>query len=86
MPTAGLRGWLVPGVLATLVLLAIGLSLGRGLLQGERAAYERGVAIATLYYHCRGAFPSARYLERAFSWGDPKTCAEIQQVDEKPKP
>ncbi|MFM8551494.1 MAG: hypothetical protein ACKOCD_04150 [Nitrospiraceae bacterium] len=84
MQASELRGWLLSGLLVTVMLLAIGLSLGRGLLEGERTAYERGAALARLHHHCRGTFPSAQYVARAFSWGDPKTCAEIQKIDVQP--
>jgi hypothetical protein len=70
-------------VLITVVLMTIGLMLGRGLLKGEREAYERGAAVARLYYECRAAFPSTYYLDLAFSKGDPATCAEVERVDAK---
>jgi hypothetical protein len=79
-----LKSWLLSGALVTLVLVAVGLSFGRGLLQNERGAYERGAAVAALHYACRGLFPSTGYVERAFSWGDPKTCSDIEKIDAHP--
>jgi hypothetical protein len=77
-----LRSWIVPGVLLTTIILAIGLFLGRSYLQSERVAYERGAAIAALHFHCRGTFPTASYLTRTFALGDPTTCADVHRMDD----
>lgn len=86
MQPRDVRSWLLSGVLVTGMLLAMGLSFGQGLLRDERAAYERGAAFAALHHHCRGVFPSAGYADRAFSWGDPKTCADLRKIDERRQP
>ncbi|MDE3118559.1 MAG: hypothetical protein KGL03_06025 [Nitrospirota bacterium] len=80
------RGWLVPGLLVTVILLAMGLAFGRGLLQGERDAYERGVAMTVLHQQCRGSVPTPEYVDRAFAWGDPKSCADLQRIEEPRRP
>lgn len=80
------RSWLVPGVLVTVILLAMGLAFGRGLLQGERDAYERGVAMTVLHQQCRGSVPTSEYVDRAFAWGDPKSCADLQRIEEPRRP
>lgn len=83
MPLLRLRGWIVPGLLLTSLLLGIGLLLGESVLQNERAAYERGAALAALHFHCRGTFPAASDLVRIYSLGDPKTCAGLDRLDER---
>lgn len=83
MRSLQLRSWIIPGLLLTAILVGIGLFLGQSYLQSERAAYERGAAIAARYFECRGTFPSAPFLARAFSLGEPKTCADIHKMDER---
>jgi hypothetical protein len=83
MPVLQLRSWIVPGLLLTSLLVGIGLLLGQSFLQNERAAYERGAAIAALHFHCRGTFPAAADLARIFSLGGPKTCTDLDKMDER---
>ncbi len=85
-PPPDFRGWFVPGVLVAVILLAIGLAFGRGLLQGERNAYERGVAMTALHQQCRGSAPTSEYVDRAFAWGDPKSCADLQKIEAQRRP
>lgn len=83
MPPLQLRRRILPGLLLTLLLVGIGLFLGQSYLRSERAAYERGAAVAALYFRCRGAFPAAAFLARAFSLGELKTCADLHRMDER---
>ncbi|MBI4401325.1 MAG: hypothetical protein HY581_06820 [Nitrospirae bacterium] len=76
------QGGVVTGLLLATFLVGIGLFVGQGLLKSERDAYERGAWIAVIHSQCRGNFPSPAYLSKAFKWGDPKTCDEVQKINE----
>lgn len=82
MDGKGVKAGIVAGLLVVTFLISIGLFLGRGVLKSERDAYERGAWIAILYAKCRGTFPTEAFLNYAFSWGDPRTCEELQEIDE----
>ncbi len=86
MQATWLRHAVMAGLVMIIVLMGIGFLAGRGLVRYERDAYERGARLAAVYFGCRGAFPSPRYLERAFTWGDPTSCAEVDKADEPKKP
>ena len=86
MQATWLRHAVMAGLVVIVVLMGIGFLTGRGLIGYERDAYERGARLASVYFECRGIFPSPQYLERAFTWGDPKNCAEVDKVDEPKKP
>jgi len=75
------RGGVIAGLLLVTMLVVIGLFVGQSLVRTEREAYERGVRMAVMHARCRGGVPSADYIGRAFAWGDPKTCEEVQQID-----
>ena len=81
MPLTHLQSGVIAGLLLTMMLVVIGLFVGQSLLKTEREAYERGVRMAVMHSRCRGAPPSAEYVARAFAWGDPKTCEEVQKID-----
>jgi len=76
-----LQGGVIAGLLLTTMLVVIGLFVGQSLLKTEREAYERGVQMAAMHSRCRGTLPSADYVTRAFAWGDPKTCEDVQKID-----
>jgi hypothetical protein len=78
-----LRRRMLSGFLLTSILVGIGLFLGQSYLRSERAAYERGAALAALHFSCRGTFPSAAYLGRTFSLGAPKTCADLDMREDR---
>jgi hypothetical protein len=75
------RTEILAGLFITLVLLAIGSLVGQGILRTEQDAYERGARAAIMHSVCRGSLPTLSYLQRAFHWGDPQTCEEVQQLD-----
>ncbi|MGH7236461.1 MAG: hypothetical protein ACREIO_08765 [Nitrospiraceae bacterium] len=81
MPLTHLQSGVIAGLLLTTMLVVIGLFVGQSLLKTEREAYERGVRMAAMHAQCRGTLPSAEYVTRAFTWGDPKTCEEVQRID-----
>ena len=81
MPLTHLQSGVMAGLLLTTMLVVIGVFVGQSLLKTEREAYERGVRMVGMHSRCRGTLPSAEYVMRAFAWGDPKTCEEIQQID-----
>lgn len=81
MQPAQIKAGVIAGLLVITLLIAIGVFLGRGLVKAERAAFERGVQLAALYYHCRGTFPEPAFLDQAFSWGAPKTCGDVDSVE-----
>jgi hypothetical protein len=76
-----LQSGVIAGLLLTTMLVVIGLFVGQSLLKTERQAYERGVRMAAMHSRCRGTLPAADYITRAFAWGDPKTCEEVQKID-----
>jgi hypothetical protein len=78
----GYKAGIIAGLLLVTLLISLGLFLGRGVLKSERDAYERGAWIAGLYAKCRGTFPTEAFLTHAFAWGDPRTCEELQEIDE----
>lgn len=82
MQPAQMKAGLIAGILVITLLIAIGVFAGRGLVKVERAAFERGAQVAALYYQCRQTFPKGAFLEEAFSWGDPKTCEDVDSVEE----
>ncbi len=82
MQPAQMKAGLTAGILVITLLIAIGVFVGKGLVKAERAAYERGAQLAALYYQCRQTFPRPAFLEEAFSWGDPKTCEDVDSVEE----
>ncbi len=81
MPLTHFQSGVIAGLLLVTMLIVIGLFVGQSLLKTEREAYERGVRMAVMHARCRGTFPSAAYVARAFGWGDPKTCEEVQKID-----
>jgi len=81
MPLTHWQSGVIAGLLLTTMLVVIGLFVGQSLLKTEREAYERGVRMAVMHSRCRGTFPPAGYVARAFAWGDPKTCEEVQKLD-----
>ncbi len=72
----------VAGLLLATMLVVIGLFVGQSLLKTEQKAYARGVRLAVMHAPCRGTFPSTGYVGRAFAWGDPKNCEDVQKIDE----
>ena len=81
MPLTHFQSGVIAGLLLVTMLVVIGLFVGQSLLRTEREAYERGVRMAIMHSRCRGGFPSVDYVGRAFAWGDPKTCEEVQKID-----
>jgi hypothetical protein len=75
------RTQILAGLFITVLLLAIGSLVGQGILKTEQDAYERGARAAILHSVCRGSLPTLGYLQRAFRWGDPQTCADVQELD-----
>lgn len=81
MPLTRFQSGVLAGLMLVTMLVVIGVFMGQSLLRAERAAYERGVRMAVMHAGCRGRFPSADYVARAFAWGDPRTCEEVQMID-----
>jgi len=82
MERTGVKAGIIAGLLVLTVLISIGLFVGRGVLKSERDAYERGAWIAVIHAKCRGTFPTEAFLKHAFSWGDPRNCDDLQQIDD----
>jgi hypothetical protein len=75
------RTELIAGAVITLLLLVIGSLVGQGILKSERDAYERGARAVIIHTRCRGQLPSLAYLQRAFRWGEPHSCEDVQRIE-----
>lgn len=81
MKLAGVRKEVLAGLMLVVLLVAVGIVVGQGLVREEREAYTRGAALARLYFSCRQNFPSVEFIERAFAWGEPANCADLVRID-----
>ncbi len=82
MKLAAVRKDVLAGLMLVVLLVAVGLVVGQGLIRKEREAYARGAAMAQLYFSCRQDFPSMDFAERAFAWGQPVVCEDLHRIEQ----